>query len=251
MYLLNYARENRYLLFITENYTALEILKQFIQDQREKSYPPANTDEHSDDATVDIPHDNKESSLLSKGSNVPSENEAHHALQNYGEKLSPHSSSDAFSEGAIENSLHKREEKLFPLSNSSELSGNTTESTHQNYEREQMPPPGSTELSGDMDKSTLQVYEDNPSPPPGSGALSEYATDGTPVSPEKPFPLSESGELSQDSKMGTLEPWKMEPFILFGSSFPKDKEYTQVRLDCTSLFLSYILGHMNTHNVGL
>ena len=30
---------------------------------------------------------------------------------------------------------------------------------------------------------------------------------------------------------GTLRrPWEMEPFILFGSSFPKDKEYTQVRL---------------------
>ena len=29
--------------------------------------------------------------------------------------------------------------------------------------------------------------------------------------------------------MGTpLEPWEMEPFVLFGSSFPKDKEYTQV-----------------------
>lgn len=25
-------------------------------------------------------------------------------------------------------------------------------------------------------------------------------------------------------------PWKMEPFILFGSSFPKDMEYTQVRI---------------------
>ena len=26
----------------------------------------------------------------------------------------------------------------------------------------------------------------------------------------------------------TLKPWEMEPFVLFGSSFPKDKEYTQV-----------------------
>ena len=26
----------------------------------------------------------------------------------------------------------------------------------------------------------------------------------------------------------TRKPWEMEPFILFGSSFPKDKEYTQV-----------------------
>ena len=26
----------------------------------------------------------------------------------------------------------------------------------------------------------------------------------------------------------TLKPWEMEPFVLFGSSFPRDKEYTQV-----------------------
>ena len=30
-------------------------------------------------------------------------------------------------------------------------------------------------------------------------------------------------------------PWKMEPFILFGSSFPKDMEYTQVRTYWTQL----------------
>ena len=30
------------------------------------------------------------------------------------------------------------------------------------------------------------------------------------------------------STESSLEPWEMEPFVLFGSSFPKDKEYTQV-----------------------
>ena len=25
-----------------------------------------------------------------------------------------------------------------------------------------------------------------------------------------------------------VKPWEMEPFVLFGSSFPRDKEYTQV-----------------------
>ena len=33
-----------------------------------------------------------------------------------------------------------------------------------------------------------------------------------------------TGELDELS----LKPWEMEPFVLFGSSFPKDKEYTQV-----------------------
>ena len=26
-----------------------------------------------------------------------------------------------------------------------------------------------------------------------------------------------------------VNPWEMEPFVLFGSSFPKDTEYTQVK----------------------
>ena len=36
-----------------------------------------------------------------------------------------------------------------------------------------------------------------------------------------PQPTGNSDELSR-------KPWEMEPFVLFGSSFPKDKEYTQV-----------------------
>ena len=32
-----------------------------------------------------------------------------------------------------------------------------------------------------------------------------------------------------------LKPWKMEPYVLFGSSFPKDKEYTQVSISITKL----------------
>ena len=34
--------------------------------------------------------------------------------------------------------------------------------------------------------------------------------------------------LSVQSEESSLKPWEMEPFVLFGSSFPKDKEYTQV-----------------------
>ena len=30
------------------------------------------------------------------------------------------------------------------------------------------------------------------------------------------------------SDQSSMNPWEMEPFVLFGSSFPKDKEYTQV-----------------------
>ena len=40
-----------------------------------------------------------------------------------------------------------------------------------------------------------------------------------------------SGSLSatpMELEGGTLRPEEMEPLILFGSSFPKDKEYTQV-----------------------
>ena len=36
------------------------------------------------------------------------------------------------------------------------------------------------------------------------------------------------GEQLLNSKESTLKPWEMEPFVLFGSSFPRDKEYTQV-----------------------
>ena len=36
--------------------------------------------------------------------------------------------------------------------------------------------------------------------------------------------------LSVQSEESSLKPWEMEPFVLFGSSFPKDKEYTQVSL---------------------
>ena len=34
--------------------------------------------------------------------------------------------------------------------------------------------------------------------------------------------------LSHHPGDATLKPWEMEPFVLFGSSFPRDKEYTQV-----------------------
>jgi hypothetical protein len=34
--------------------------------------------------------------------------------------------------------------------------------------------------------------------------------------------------LSLQSVESSMKPWEMEPFVLFGSSFPKDKEYTQV-----------------------
>ena len=32
----------------------------------------------------------------------------------------------------------------------------------------------------------------------------------------------------QSEPSSIKKPWEMEPFVLFGSSFPKDKEYTQV-----------------------
>ena len=42
---------------------------------------------------------------------------------------------------------------------------------------------------------------------------------------------------SVESPETSLKPWKMEPFVLFGSSFPKDKEYTQV--NSISLLMSH------------
>ena len=41
---------------------------------------------------------------------------------------------------------------------------------------------------------------------------------------------------SFESAEVSLKPWEMEPFVLFGSSFPKDKEYTQV--NSTALLMS-------------
>ena len=38
----------------------------------------------------------------------------------------------------------------------------------------------------------------------------------------------------------SLKPWEMEPFVLFGSSFPKDKEYTQVNSTLFLMSPSYI-----------
>ena len=37
-----------------------------------------------------------------------------------------------------------------------------------------------------------------------------------------------STEEQNPSQSVDLSPWEMEPFVLFGSSFPKDTEYTQV-----------------------
>ena len=49
-----------------------------------------------------------------------------------------------------------------------------------------------------------------------------------------PQSTGESVELS-------LKPWEMEPFVLFGSSFPKDKEYTQVIVSEVEEFYIYVL----------
>ena len=38
-----------------------------------------------------------------------------------------------------------------------------------------------------------------------------------------------------------LKPWEMEPYVLFGSSFPKDKEYTQVSVESTTAVVKLVL----------
>ena len=43
---------------------------------------------------------------------------------------------------------------------------------------------------------------------------------------ENAFPSLEDNEIQQESTSGVVR--RMEPFVLFGSSFPKDREYTQV-----------------------
>ena len=41
--------------------------------------------------------------------------------------------------------------------------------------------------------------------------------------------LQDQQEKSSDcTEVATLKPWEMEPYVLYGSSFPKDKEYSQV-----------------------
>ena len=59
--------------------------------------------------------------------------------------------------------------------------------------------------------------------------LKQYLQDQERTFPQFP---SQSDESTPQSTGGSDElsrkPWEMEPFVLFGSSFPKDKEYTQV-----------------------
>ena len=43
---------------------------------------------------------------------------------------------------------------------------------------------------------------------------------------ENALPSLQHGEVQQEGKSRLVR--RMEPFVLFGSSFPKDKEYTQV-----------------------
>ena len=38
----------------------------------------------------------------------------------------------------------------------------------------------------------------------------------------------EGGDPAPSDQSDESKPWEMEPYVLFGSSFPKDKEYTQV-----------------------
>ena len=53
----------------------------------------------------------------------------------------------------------------------------------------------------------------------------------------------DGGHHMSDSTDSSLEPWRMQPFVLFGSSFPKDKEYTQVNTNC-SFFSMLSLNYM-------
>ena len=41
------------------------------------------------------------------------------------------------------------------------------------------------------------------------------------------------------------QPEEMEPYILFGSSFPKDKEYTQVKFNLVSKRASYLINGLS------
>ena len=43
------------------------------------------------------------------------------------------------------------------------------------------------------------------------------------------------------SEQPSIKPWEMEPLVLFGSSFPKDKEYTQVKPVSPSLMHIVVL----------
>ena len=46
----------------------------------------------------------------------------------------------------------------------------------------------------------------------------------------KQYLTDQEGSQQPLSMEATLKPWEMEPFVLFGSSFPRDKEYTQVNI---------------------
>ena len=59
--------------------------------------------------------------------------------------------------------------------------------------------------------------------------LKQYLQDQERTFPQFPGQSDESVPQSTgESAELSLKPWEMEPFVLFGSSFPKDKEYTQV-----------------------
>ena len=186
-----FTSENRYLLFITENYATLEILKQYIQDQKEKSLLPASREKHLNDATkIPLFH------------------------------LSSHELSEDATDFSHQTSLENPFPPL-PTSSSSELSEDATESTQYNCAEKQSPPLGDGEYGTE---GTVEDHDEK-----RSHSIPENEACSTLWNPQEISPpLFGSDELSQDSKKSTCEPWKMEPFILFGSSFPKDKEYTQV-----------------------
>lgn len=209
----------------------------------------------SNDTTEETPQE-KPSSILGSDSLLKG---AHNTSHDSEEKLSPASSSDALSEdtnGPFQN--HK--EMPPPPSSSSELSEVTTCAPLHSHEETPPSPTSSNELPEDTTGSTHWNYEERESPPLGSGETEstrenviQYLPVGTAALLEennedilqqqrgKLAPPPGSCELPQVLNKNQPEPWKMEPFVLFGSSFPKDKEYTQVRVSALLLFIWHLV----------
>ena len=235
LYFLLYIRENRYLLFITENYAALEILKQYIQDQKRKPFATVGIAQLSDDTIEETLPGNKEKPSSPLGSDSLLKG-AHNTFHDSEEKLSPTSSSDALSEDTTYGPLHNHEETP-PSPVSSEVPQATTGSTCWNYEEKESPPLGISETEYTRE-GTLQ---DDPIPVTGTATLSGEDDEGILQSQrDKLSPPPGSYELLQAPSKKLLETWEMEPFILFGSSFPKDKEYTQVSSSTIHLVSTFI-----------
>jgi hypothetical protein len=80
--------------------------------------------------------------------------------------------------------------------------------------------------------------------------LKHFIHDLHPIEETKSFQTRESIHITSSTE---LDPWELEPFVLFGSSFPRDTEYTQVCRNINQIKICMETGRMvvllNLHNL--